>query len=143
VEGAGFEPSVPLEVITVGIVPCPRTFPRFPPENEVRRGLSAGGGSQERTRLCQAPIPCYTGKIPGISSILASITPMGRLSTHYNQSLRGKFPTQRNRELIMPYQRIKSPQQGNLEVFRQISEGWLWLAFLALTGEKIDQGVPS
>ena len=29
----------------------PRTFPRFPPENEVRSGLSAGGGSHERTRL--------------------------------------------------------------------------------------------
>src|ERR1700730_5047601 len=28
-----------------------RTFPRFPPENEVRSGLSAGGESQERTRL--------------------------------------------------------------------------------------------
>ena len=33
-EGAGFEPSV-----------------RFPPENEVRSGLIAGGESQERTRL--------------------------------------------------------------------------------------------
>src|ERR1700730_5410039 len=43
-EGSGFEPSVPHEVLTVGIVPCrPRTFPRFPPENEVRSGLSAGG----------------------------------------------------------------------------------------------------
>ena len=69
--------------------------------------------------------------------------PNGTPKRHYNQSLRGKFPTQRNRELIMPYQRIKSPQQGSFEVFRQISEGWLWLAFLALTGGKIDQGVPS
>src|ERR1700674_4630751 len=44
-EGAGLEPSVPLEVLPVGIRPLssPRTFPRFPPENEVRSGLSAGG----------------------------------------------------------------------------------------------------
>jgi hypothetical protein len=35
----------------------PRTFPRFPPENEVRSGLSAGGGSHERTRLWSSKFP--------------------------------------------------------------------------------------
>jgi hypothetical protein len=34
-------------------------------------------------------------------------------NAHYNQWLMSKFPTQRNRELIGPYQRIKSAYQGS------------------------------
>jgi hypothetical protein len=45
------------------------------------------------------PIPCYTGKIQGISLVLASGTRIGRLNLYYNQSFTSKFPTRRNREL--------------------------------------------
>src|SRR5256886_12019012 len=41
----------PVNPPLLGMTSSPRTFPRFPPENEVRSGLSAGGGSHERTRL--------------------------------------------------------------------------------------------
>src|SRR5712664_395513 len=59
-------------------------------------------GSHERTRL--SPIPCYKGKIQGISLALASGTRIWCLNPHYNQRLTSKFPTQRNRELNGPYQ---------------------------------------
>src|SRR5207248_10257729 len=84
----------------------------FGPENQVRTRLTAGGGSHERTRL--SPIPCYTGKIQGISLALASCTRIWCLNPHNNQRLTSKFPTQRNRELNGPYQGIKSAQQGSV-----------------------------
>ena len=59
------------------------------------------------------PIPCYTGKIQGISLVLASGTRIGRLNPYYNQSLTSKFPTRRNRELNGLQQGIKSAHQGN------------------------------
>jgi hypothetical protein len=58
-------------------------------------------------------IPCLAGKIQGISSVLASGTRIRRLKNHYDQSLTIKFPTHSNRELIMPYQGIKSGIAGN------------------------------
>jgi hypothetical protein len=59
------------------------------------------------------PIPCYTGKIQGISLVLASGTRIGRLNPYYNQSFTSKFPTRRNRELNGLQQGIKSAHQGN------------------------------
>src|SRR4029077_4197182 len=59
------------------------------------------------------PIPCYTGKIQGISLVLASGTRIGRLNPYYNQSLTSKFPPRRNRELNGLQQGIKSAHQGN------------------------------
>ena len=73
--------------------------------------LRGGGGSLERTRL--SPIPCYAGKIQGISLALASGTRICRRNGGYNQSLTSKFPTRPNRELIGPYQGIKSTYQGD------------------------------
>jgi hypothetical protein len=58
-------------------------------------------------------IPCYAGKIQGISSTLTSVTRICRRNGDYNQSLTSKFPTRRNRELIDPYQGIKSAYQGS------------------------------
>jgi hypothetical protein len=55
----------------------------------------------------------YTGKIQGISLVLASGTRSGRLNPYYNQSLTSKFPTRRNRELNGLQQGIKSAHQGN------------------------------
>ena len=54
---------------------------------------------------------CY--RIPGISSILASVAQICGRNGHNNQCLTSKFPMQRNRELIGPYQGIKSAYQGN------------------------------
>src|SRR6267142_119986 len=51
--------------------------------------------------------------IQGISSALASVTRICSRNGHYNQCLTSKFPTQRNRELIGPYQGIKSAYQGS------------------------------
>ena len=45
-EGAGFEPSVPLELLTVSgssLVVSADLSPAFPPENEVLSRFSAGG----------------------------------------------------------------------------------------------------
>src|SRR5207249_6875874 len=52
-EGAGFEPSVPLEVLTVSgsSLVVSADFPRFPPENEVRSGLGAGGRVDSNLRF--------------------------------------------------------------------------------------------
>src|SRR5258708_4723209 len=44
--GLGYSPSWD------GPLSSPRTLPRYPPENEVRSGVTGGGGSLERTRLC-------------------------------------------------------------------------------------------
>jgi hypothetical protein len=62
-EGAGFEPSVPLEVLTVGIVPCRLRGPFHAslPKNEVRSGLSAGGS---RIRTLGPPSAGFT-QTPG------------------------------------------------------------------------------
>src|SRR5438309_11220948 len=51
--------------------------------------------------------------IPGISSTLASVARICRQNGDYNQSFTSKFPARRNRELIVPYQGIKSAYQGN------------------------------
>ena len=88
---------------------------RFSPQeaqNPERHGLTAGGRSLERTRLCSR-IPCFSGKIQGISSTLAPVTRIFPRNGHSNQSLTGKFPTQRNWELNRPYQGIKSAYQGS------------------------------
>jgi hypothetical protein len=58
-------------------------------------------------------LPCYSGKIQGISSILAFGHLNLRQNSHYNQCFTSKFPTQKNRELIGPYQAIKSAYQGS------------------------------
>src|ERR1700730_16405792 len=81
------------------------------PENQVRTRLPAGGGSQEANSSLN-PIPCYAGKIQGISSTAALPARIGGRNSYYNQALTSKFPTQRNRELIGPYQGIKSAHQG-------------------------------
>jgi hypothetical protein len=47
------------------------------------------------------------------SSTLASVARICRQNGYYNQWLMSKFPTRRNRELIGPYQGIKSAYQGN------------------------------
>src|SRR6266550_1980233 len=66
------------------------------------------------------------GKIQGISSALASVTRICSRNCHYNQCLTSKFPTQRNRELIGPYQGIKSADQG----IKSADQGRLpWLGF--------------
>ena len=64
---------------------------------------------------------CY--RIPGISSILASVVRIYGRNGHNNQYFTSKYPTERNRELIEQYQGIKSAYQGSFEVFRQIREG--------------------
>jgi hypothetical protein len=48
-----------------------------------------------------------------IYSALASVSRICSRNDHYNQCLTSKFPTQRNRELIGPYQGIKSAYQGS------------------------------
>ena len=53
------------------------------------------------------------GKIQGISSILASVVRIYGRNGHNNQYLTSKFPTQQNRELIGPYQGVKSAYQGS------------------------------
>ena len=83
----------------------------FVSESQVRTRLPAGGGSLERTRLSLNSL--LAGKIQGISSALASVPRIRSRNGHYNQCLTSKFPTQRNRELIGPYQGIKSAYQGS------------------------------
>ena len=78
-----------------------------------RARLAGGGGSQERTRLWEAQNSLLAGKIQGISSTLASVARICRQNGDYNQSFTSKFPARRNRELIGPYQGIKSVYQGN------------------------------
>ncbi len=66
-----------------------------------------------RTRLWEAPNSLLAGNLQGISSTLASVAQICRQNSYYNQWLMSKFPTRRNRELIGPYQGIKSAYQGN------------------------------
>src|SRR6266446_6621102 len=51
--------------------------------------------------------------IQGISSTLAPVARICRRNGDCNQSLTSKLPTLRNRELIGPYQGIKSAYQGS------------------------------
>src|ERR1700730_16616375 len=67
---------------------------------------------QSRANPSLNQIPCYAGKIQGISSIFSLGRPDPGRNDHNNQCLTSKFPTQRNRELIGPYQGIKSAYQG-------------------------------
>jgi len=71
------------------------------------RGLSGANSSLKPNSL-------LAGKIQGISSIWALVTCICRRNGHYNQRFTSKYPTQRNRELIRPYQGIKSAYQGNI-----------------------------
>jgi len=75
-------------------------------------GLSAGGGSLERTRLWW-PISLLAGKIQGNSSIRARRRANGGQKWASNQSLTGQFPTHPNREFFTALQGIKSGDQRN------------------------------
>jgi len=77
------------------------------------RGLTAGGDSQERTRLC-GPISLLAGKRQGNSSILASDVRISIESTSEISGLHDEFPALRNREIIVPKQGIKSAHQGSV-----------------------------
>jgi hypothetical protein len=66
--------------------------------------------------VSESQIPVQQGKIQGISSILTPHTRFEGRNDHSNQRPTGKFPTQRNRELIGPYQGIKSAYQGSFLV---------------------------
>src|SRR6516225_6046720 len=57
-------------------------------------------------------IPCFSGKIQGISSFTAPRAQISGRKANPNQLLTHKFPTNRNRELIWTYQGIKSRHQG-------------------------------
>src|SRR4029077_5146263 len=59
------------------------------------------------------------------SLILASVARIRGRNGHNNQSLKRKFPTQRNWELIGPYQGIKSAYQGNFCRIREGCPGWV------------------
>src|SRR6266446_4077946 len=59
------------------------------------------------------PNSLLAGNLQGISSTLASVARICRRNGDYNQSLTSRFPTRRNRELIGPYQGIKSAYQGS------------------------------
>src|SRR6266850_6656613 len=78
---------------------------RGPPSEEI---LSTVQISDAALTLGEAVSP-----IQGISSTLASVARICRRNGYYNQSLTSKFPTRRNRELIGPYQGIKSGYQGS------------------------------
>src|SRR5882672_2903117 len=88
------------------------------------RRLPGGGGSQERTRLWGGPNSLLAGKIQGISSTLASVARICRQNHDYNQSFTSKFPAQQNRELIRPYQGIKSAYQGSFLPDQGRALGW-------------------
>jgi hypothetical protein len=76
--------------------------------NRAKRYSQLFKSAMPRLTLGEAVSP-----IQGISSILASVARILGRNCHNNQSLTRKFPTQRNRELIGPYQGIKSAYQGN------------------------------
>jgi hypothetical protein len=94
---------------------------------------------QSRANPSLNQIPCYAGKIQGISSIFSLGRPDSGRNDHNNQCLTSKFPTQRNRELIGPYQGIKSAYQGikstyqgSFEVLKfsaRVREEVRWLGF--------------
>ena len=69
--------------------------------------------AQSRANSSLMPNSLLAGKIQGISSTLASVARICRRNGDYNQSLTSKFPTRWNRELIGPYQGIKSAYQGS------------------------------
>jgi hypothetical protein len=85
-----------------------------------------------------APNSLLAGKIQGISLILASVARIRGRNGHNNQSLTRKFPTQRNRELIGPYQGIKSAYQGN---FLSDQGRVPWLGFPARSGQVLATSV--
>src|SRR6266404_7263540 len=64
----------------------------------------------DRPKCCCGGV-CY--RIPGISSISASVAQICGRNGHNNQGFTSKFPTQRNRELIGTYQGSKSTHQGS------------------------------
>src|ERR1700730_9607849 len=76
---------------------------RGPPTQPREEILSTVQISDAALTLGEAVSP-----IQGISSVLASGPRIRCLKGHYDQSLTGKFPTHRNRELIVSYQGIKS-----------------------------------
>jgi hypothetical protein len=63
------------------------------------------------------------GNIQGNSSTFASVSRFFRRKDHSHQGLTIKFPMQPNRELIVPYQRIKSAYQGTLPPDQGSSSG--------------------
>ncbi len=87
---------------TASVIAGPKAFAETPR----RRGRSRANSSLPRNSL-------LAGKIQGISSILASVVRIYGRNGHNNQYLTSKFPTQQNRELIGPYQGIKSTYQGS------------------------------
>src|SRR5207245_6780462 len=91
-----------------------RMRPPVGPVTEVEFAMDSPLEEAVTSELVSAgPIPCYAGKIQGISSILAPVPRISPQNSHHNQWLTSKFPTRRNRELIAPYQGIKSAYQGN------------------------------
>src|SRR5712664_4892543 len=70
------------------------------------------------------PNSLLAGNLQGISSTLASVARSCRQNGYYNQWLTSKFPTRRNRELIGPYQGIKSAYQGNFLLDQGRALGW-------------------
>jgi hypothetical protein len=62
--------------------------------------------------VSESRIPCFSGKIQGISSFAALGTKIPSRKGNPNQLLTYKFPTYRNRELIWTYQGINSRYQG-------------------------------
>ena len=84
------------------------------PAFATRLGRTRWWRGQSGANSSLKPNSLLAGKIQGISSILALVTCICRRNGHYNQCFTSKFPTQRNRELIRPYQGIKSAYQGNI-----------------------------
>ena len=84
------------------------------------RRLFPGGGSLERTRLSLNSLLSRenTGNFIGSGLGLPRICSR---NGHCNQCLTSKFPKQRNRELIGPYQGIKSAYQGRFMPDHQIT----------------------
>ena len=75
------------------------------------RRLTAGGGSQERTRLCK-PNSLFFRENTGNFIVYVPRAKIPGRKVYPNQSFTSKFPTNRNRELIWTYQGIKSRHQG-------------------------------
>src|SRR5205807_412472 len=81
-----------------------------------------------RSELVSEPqIPCYSGKIQGISSTFASVTRICSRNDYYNQCLTSKFPAHRNRELIGPLNRhirevLKFSSFEGFEVFESFRQ---------------------
>jgi hypothetical protein len=83
--------------------------------------LLAGLSGNRATVVPSARCVCYI--IPGNSSILASSIGISYQKYDYNQCFTIKFPTQRNRELIVPEQGIKSAHQGRFPADQGIPDG--------------------